>query len=45
MGCGHCEPKKMVKYICTKCGKEEMKEEASQGEEVKSCCGQIMKKK
>lgn len=42
MGCGSCEPKKMVKYICTKCGKVEMKE-AKEGEQVKSCCGQIMK--
>lgn len=45
MGCGHCEPKKTAKYVCVKCGKEETREEAKPGEEVKSCCGQIMKKK
>ena len=43
MGCGSCEPKKMVKYVCKACGKEEMKEDT--GEEVKSCCGQNMEKK
>jgi len=42
MGCGSCTPKKMAKYVCSKCGKEEMRE-AKEGEEVKSCCGQIMK--
>ena len=44
MGCGSCGPKKMAKYICTKCGKEEMRE-AKKGKEVKSCCGQTMVKK
>ena len=44
MGCGHCEPKKKATYICTKCGKEEVRE-AKEGEAVKSCCGQPMKKK
>ena len=45
MSCGSCGPKKnMSKYICSKCGKEEMKE-VKEGEVVKSCCGQIMKKK
>ena len=45
MGCGSCGAKsKMSKYVCAKCGKEEMRE-AREGEEVKSCCGQIMIKK
>jgi len=44
MGCGSCGPKKMIKYVCSKCGKEEMRE-AKEGEEVKSCCGQTMVKK
>lgn len=44
MGCGSCEPKKIAKYICAKCGKEEMRE-VKEGEEVKSCCGQTMVKK
>lgn len=44
MGCGSCGPKKTEKYVCVKCGKEEMRE-AKEGEEVKSCCGQPMKKK
>jgi len=44
MGCGSCEPKKVATYICSKCGKEEVRE-AKEGEEVKSCCGQSMKKK
>lgn len=43
MGCGSCSPKK-EKYICSACGKEEIRE-AKPGEEVKSCCGQSMKKK
>lgn len=43
MSCGHCEPNKAT-YICAKCGREEMRE-AKEGEEVKSCCGQIMTKK
>ena len=34
----------MSKYVCAKCGKEEMRE-TKEGEEVKSCCGQIMVKK
>lgn len=44
MGRGHCGPKKMVKYVCSKCGKEEMRE-VKEGEVVKSCCGQTMVKK
>ncbi len=44
MACGHCEPKKMAKYVCSKCGKVEMKE-VKEGEVVKSCCGQVMNKK
>jgi len=44
MGCGSCGPKKMAKYVCKACGKEEMKE-VKEGEEVKSCCGQTMEKK
>ena len=44
MGCGQCEPTKKATYICTKCGKEEVRE-AKAGEVVKSCCGQPMKKK
>ncbi len=34
----------MSKYVCAKCGKEEVRE-AKAGEEVKSCCGQNMVKK
>jgi len=44
MGCGCYEPKKTAKYVCSKCGKEEMRE-VKEGEEVKSCCGQNMVKK
>ena len=45
MGCGSCGAEsKMSKYVCAKCGKEEMRE-TKEGEEVKSCCGQIMVKK
>lgn len=44
MGCGCGEPKKMVKYVCKSCGKEEIKE-LKQDEEVKSCCGQPMEPK
>ncbi len=44
MGCGSCEPKKKATYICTKCGKEEVRE-VKEGEQVKSCCGQPLKKK
>ncbi|MFC1658361.1 hypothetical protein ACFL1D_03125 [Candidatus Omnitrophota bacterium] len=43
MGCGCGQPKK-AKYVCAVCGKEEIKE-AREGEEVKSCCGQPMRKK
>jgi len=43
MGCGSCEPKK-AKFVCTKCGKEEVKE-CKPGDECKSCCGQPMVKK
>ena len=45
MGCGCGEPKSnMIKYVCGKCGKEEMRE-AQAGEEVKSCCGEKMVRK
>jgi len=44
MGCGCESSKDKATYICTKCGKEEMRE-AKAGEAVKSCCGQPMKKK
>jgi len=44
MGCGHCGSGEKATYICTKCGKEEVRE-AKEGEQVKSCCGQPMKKK
>ncbi|MBU1862612.1 MAG: hypothetical protein KKH94_02975 [Candidatus Omnitrophica bacterium] len=46
MGCSSCEPKKEKKatYVCVACGKEEIRE-VKEGEEVKSCCGQPMKKK
>ena len=43
MGCGHCDPKKVEKFTCSKCGKEETRE-VREGEQVKSCCGQIMVK-
>lgn len=44
MGWGCCGSKKKAKYVCVKCGKEEERE-VKEGEEVKSCCGQEMKKK
>ena len=45
MGCGSCVPKKKkTTYVCVACGKEEVRE-VKEGEEVKSCCGQPMKKK
>lgn len=44
MSCGSCGPKKKAKYICVKCGKEEARE-VTEGEKVKSCCGQTMVKK
>lgn len=44
MSCGSCGPKKTAKYVCKKCGKEEVRE-VKEGEEVKSCCGQIMEPK
>ena len=44
MGCGCNEPKKKATYICSKCGREEVRE-AKEGEVVKSCCGQVMEKK
>lgn len=44
MGCGSCGPKKKATYVCTVCGKEEI-HEVKEGKEVKSCCGQSMKKK
>lgn len=37
-----CGPKKAY-YACTVCGKFEERE-VKEGEEVKSCCGQPMKK-
>lgn len=42
--CGCSGPKKKVKYVCSKCGKEEIRE-VKEGEVVKSCCGQVMVKK
>jgi len=44
MGCGYCGPKKKATYVCTKCGKEDVREDEG-GKQVKSCCGQPMKKK
>ncbi|MFQ5680486.1 MAG: hypothetical protein ACE5GG_00300 [Candidatus Omnitrophota bacterium] len=44
MGCGCGEPKQTAKYVCKTCGKEEIRE-AQPGEEVRSCCGQVMEKK
>jgi len=44
MGCGCSGEKKSAKYICSKCGKEEIRE-VKEGEVVKSCCGQDMVKK
>lgn len=45
MGCGSCgEKPKVFKYVCTKCGKEEIKE-VKEGEVVRSCCGESMIKK
>ncbi len=44
MGCGGCEPRRMAKYVCKVCGKEEIRE-VRQGEGVKTCCGQPMEKK
>lgn len=42
--CGCDESKGKTTYVCTACGKEELKDE--QGTcDVKSCCGQPMKKK
>jgi len=42
--CGCNEPKEKATYVCTACGKEEVKDD--QGTcDVKSCCGQTMKKK
>jgi hypothetical protein len=43
MGCG-CSKPKIAKYVCVVCGKEEIRQ-IRQGETVKSCCGQPMKKK
>ena len=42
MGCG-CGPKRAT-YVCGTCGKEEEKD-VQKNQEVKSCCGQPMKKK
>lgn len=42
--CGCSGPKKVAKYVCSKCGREEMKE-VKEGEVVKSCCGQVMVRK
>ena len=45
MNCDCCgSNKNMAKYVCKKCGKEEMRE-AKEGEIIKSCCGQVMVKK
>lgn len=44
MGCGYCKPKKKATYVCTKCGKEDVREDKGD-RQVKSCCGQPMKKK
>ncbi len=42
--CGCSGQNKVAKYVCSKCGREEMKE-VKEGEVVKSCCGQVMVKK
>ncbi len=44
MGCESCGPKQTAIFVCSKCGKEETRE-VKPGEDVKSCCGQTMKKK
>ncbi len=45
MGCGSCGAEsKTSKYVCVKCGREEMRE-TKEGEVVKSCCGQVMVRK
>lgn len=45
MGCGFCGPKtSTARYVCTKCGKVETRE-VKEGEEVRSCCGELMVKK
>ena len=46
MTCGTCgcTPKKTAKFVCKRCGKEEIKE-VKEGEVVKSCCGEVMEKK
>jgi len=45
MECGSSGAKsKVSKYVCARCGKEEMRA-AKEGEEVKSCCGQVMVEK
>ncbi len=42
--CGCNEPKEKATYVCTTCGKKEIKDD--QGTcEVKSCCGKTMTKK
>lgn len=46
MGCKSCGPgkKKKVTFVCSACGKEEIKE-VKAGEKVKSCCGKAMREK
>ena len=44
MSCGSCGPKKTAEYVCKRCGKVEAKE-VKEGEQVKSCCGEIMEEK
>ena len=46
MGYGRCGSKKKreATYVCVACGKKEIRE-VKEGEEVKSCCGQLMKRK
>jgi len=44
-GCGCNEPKEKATYVCTTCGKEEIKDDQGTCCDVKSCCGQPMKKK
>ena len=43
-GCGCGDSKKTAKYVCSKCGKEEMRE-VKEGEVVKSCCAHTILKK
>lgn len=43
--CGCNEPKGKTTYVCTACGKEEIKDDQGTCCEVKSCCGKPMTKK